>query len=182
MSKNILYGAVVVGAVLGAVAFFGFSPFLKTIVKDFGTTSGTSGTQQVATFAFNPTIASATTSSVLNGDTQDRVVTGSDVACSGVGTSKTAYTGAGLAAVTFTMSTTSTANPAALTQTNYVLNATFATSTTDSYVSTTSANVVNSATGNGVRWQAGSYMTISSNATNTAACVVGVKYIQGLGF
>lgn len=182
MTSKIITGAVVIAALLGAIAFFGFSPFLKTVVESFGTTSGTGTTQHLATFAFNPTVAAATSSSIQNTDAQDRVVTSADVACSGTGTSKTAYTGTGLANLTVQIATTSASAPAALGNTNYVLNVNISTSTTDTYVATSSTNVVNSATGNAIRWPASSYMTISSNATNTAACVVGIRYMQGLGF
>lgn len=179
--KNIIYAAVIIGALLGSAAFAGYSPFLKTVINQFGTTSGSATTQHIAEFAFNPTTASATSTSVLNADGQDRVVRGVDVACSGVGTSKTAYTGAGLATLTFTAATSSTASPAALSNTNYTLNVTVPTSTTDVYVSTSTSSGVNSATGNSMRWQSGSYMTVASNATNTAACIVSVSYLQGLG-
>lgn len=168
---------------MGAVAFFGYSPFLKTVVQQFGTTVGTGNTQHTAAFAFNPTTGTATSSSIQNTDTQDRIVSGqTTVSCSGTGTSRTAYTGTALASLILQIATTSTASPAALGNTNYVLNATISTSTADTQIATSSANVVNSATGNAIRWQAGSYLTISSNATNTAACVVGIPYLQGLGF
>jgi len=171
---KIILGALIVVAIAGAYLY----PQAQILT---GTTSGTAGTQHIAEFAFNPTVATATSTSVLNSDAQDRVVRGVDVACSGVGTSKTAYTGAGLAALTFTAATTSTSAPAALGNTNYTFNATVGTSTTDVYVATTTSNGVNSATGNSMRWQTGTYMTVASNATNTAACVVSVSYLQGLG-
>ena len=144
-----------------------------------GSTSGSSATQHIATFAFNPTTGSATSTSVLNSDTQDRVITGSNVFCSGVGTSKTAYTGTGLAQLLFSMATSSTASPNTLSNTNYVLSDVIATSSTEAY--TASTTVTTPSTADYRRWAAGSYVTVASNATNTAACIVNVSYLQGLG-
>ncbi len=168
----------VAGAIVGS---YFFPQNLNKIEQVSGTTSGSGSTQHTATFAFNPTSSSATTSSVQNFDSQDRVVTGPvTVSCSGIGTSKTAFTGAGLANLTFQIASTSALAPAALGNTNYVLNMNFGTSTVDNQIA--SSTPINSATGNAIRWPSGAYLTISSNATNTAACVVGIPYVQGLGF
>jgi hypothetical protein len=175
--------AAVVGAALGTVAFFGMSPFIHEITQQIntGTTSGTGALQHAATFAFNPTTAAATTSSILNSDGQDRFVEAAYVGCSGVGTSGAASgAGGGLANLTLTIATTSASAPAALINTAYVLQQNMATGTPDSMVASTSISKF--ATGNAIRWQSGSYMSISANATNTAACVVSVLYSQGLGF
>ncbi len=182
-NKSIMFlSFAVVGALFGTVAFFGMSPFIHEVVQQMqvGSTSGTGNTYHAATFAFNPTTAAATTSSIVNGDAQDRIVTAAYVSCSGVGSSNTAYTGAGLANLTFTMATTAASAPAALVNVAYVLQQNVATSTVDTQVASTSISKF--ATGNAIRWQAGSYMSISSNATNTAACTVTVPYSQGLGF
>lgn len=147
-----------------------------------GTTSGTGSIQHTATFSFNPTTG-ATTTSVLNGDAQDHIVAGiTTVNCSNVGTSKTALTGAGLAALIFQMSTTSASGGSVAGNSNFVFNATIPTSTVDIQVASSSASVVVTATGNAIRWATGTYLTISSNATNTATCVIGVPYLQGMGF
>lgn len=174
---KIILSAVAALVITGAI--WGAYQYPKAPEQSAGTTSGTGNSYHMATFAFNPTTASATTSSILNSDSQDRIVLSSYVSCSGVGTSQTAYTGAGLANLTFTIATTSTANPAALGNTAYVLQQNLATSTTESSVASTSISKF--ATGNAFRWQAGTYMTVSSNATNTAACVVSIPYSQGLG-
>lgn len=171
---------IVLGIILFGIAVYGAYQYPKSVLS-FGTTSGTASTQHIAEFSFNPTVGTATSTSVQNTDGQDRVVRSVDIACSGVGSSNTAYTGAGLAALNMKAATSSSASPVTLTNTNYTFNVNISTSTTDMYVSSSTSNGVNSTTGNSMRWQAGSYMTVASNATNTAACIVSVSYLQGLG-
>lgn len=173
-----------VGIIAGVLAVIGgyFYPGgTSTIVQSFGTTSGNSSTRSTAGFAFNPTSASATTtSSLLNSDGNDRVITSVDTACSGLGTSQTAYSGSGLAALNFQIATTSTSAPVTLGNTNYIYNSTIATSSTTFYESTSTPGLT---AGNLQvrRWPASTYVTVSSNATNTAACIINVNYLQGLG-
>lgn len=117
--------------------------------------------------------ANATSSSIQNNTSNDIYVTAVKIACEGVGTSKTAYTGAGLAALTMSVGTTSTAAPAAV-PTNLIGGSayTIATGTVNFLLaSSTNGNALANFTG---IWPAGSYMTFFSNATNTAVCTVGV--------
>lgn len=177
---SIIFAVVIVAAVYGAYQY----PHSESVTQSFGTTSGTAGTRHIAQFSFNPTTASATTSSILNSDGQDRVVTSVDVACSGLGTSRVAYTGGGLTSLglLFSVATTAASAPAALGNTNFTYG--------PGGIATTSATFWEASSTPGTtgvtidasrRWAAGSYMTISSNATNTAACFVDVNYLQGLG-
>lgn len=146
------------------------------------TAAVTANDAKIAEFNFAPTTAAATTTSVLNSDSQDRIITSFDTACSGLGTSLTAYTGAGLAALVFKVATSSTDTPNNLSNTNYVYNGTIATSSSSFYDASstpglTSATVVNF----NRRWPAGTYLTVSSNATNTASCILNARYLQSFG-
>ena len=116
----------------------------------------------------------ATSTSVYNGDASDRYIQGFNYGCSGVGSSFTPLTGAGIANFSVSAATTSTNAPATIANTNFVLNTVFATSTPDQYVGSSTPGL----TGNAFvrRWAAGSYLTIFSSATNTAACTIGVDY------
>jgi len=174
---------------MGALAWFGATPFLKVVnnveqLAGSSTAGSTFNTAKFAGIAVSPTApgSNATSSSILNTDVNDRFVTGIRVGCEAVGTSKTAYTGAGLASLTLSIATSSTAAPATNSNTNLVGGGvvTIATSTpqfieASSTASTAVPNTGSSAVNN--LWLAGSYITFTFNATNTAACTVGVDYI-----
>lgn len=149
----------------------------------------TFSTQRIAQIVFAPTTGSATTTSIYNGDDNDRVVDSAYAYCSGVGTSLTAYTGTGLANWILSAATTSSSAPNAITNTNLAMNMVMSTSSAFSFTSTsTPSSYLYNVTGNGAAttsatqsavsrvWAAGTYMTFGSNATNTAACIVGVRY------
>lgn len=177
-------GVIAVGTVLGVVAFFGYSPFIK-MVQYAGSSAGASfNTARFAGVVANLSTAgaNATSSSVYNGDSSDRYITAIRLGCNGVGTSKTAYTGTGLSALTVSVATSSTAAPATNGNTNLVggLAVTIGTSTANFVeASSTSASTVPNVGSNSVAniWAAGSYLTFTTNATNTAACTFGVDYI-----
>lgn len=174
--KNILIGVLVLGVV---VAIAGAYEYPKLPVS-FGV-SPTGSTFTNAKFAgvtanLAAPGANGTSSSVLNTDANDRFVTGVRAGCEGIGTSKTAYTGAGLAALTFNVATSSAAAPASLSPTNYVAqNLTIATAT----IATTLASSTSATNQTGLAgvWHPGEYMTFFTNATNTATCTFGVDYI-----
>jgi len=166
-TKASIIGVIVliVGAIVGFLS--------NTEAPITGSAVGTTfNSAKVAQINFSPATGSATTTSILNTDDSNRWVKRSFAFCTGVGTSYTAYTGAGLAALTFKVATTSTAAPALVTNTNYASDMTIATSSTFSAVSSSTINA--SAVAN--VWASGSYLTFIANATNTAACTVGVEY------
>ena len=124
--------------------------------------------------------ANATSSSVLNTSGQDVYITDLKIGCEGVGTSKTAYTGAGLASLTVKVSTSSTAAPAAVSST-LINGATFTLSTSTPFFTLASSTVGTVGTGSSnwqLIWSAGSYLTFQTNATNTAQCTFGANYIS----
>lgn len=169
--KNIIISAGAIGVLLGVAAFFGYSPFLK-IVQNFGTTSGNAASQKIAQWSFNPSSTSATTSSsLINSDGQDRIVSGVDVTCSGVTTADTS-----VANWTFLVATTSASAPAGFANSNYVFGVNISTTTSEVFTSTTTITKADTR-----RWASGTYLTVSANATDTAACIVAARYYQGLG-
>ncbi len=171
--------SVVAGLLAGAVVHFWAPAPKQTVTQQFvaGSAVGTTfNTAKVAAVNMSLATAAATTSSVYNGDSSDRIILDLFASCSGVGASKTAYTGAGLLALTISAATTSTSAPANVTNSNLVFGAsgtTIATSTPDAY----SANTTFTAGAFLRRWASGSYLSFFSNATNTAACTVGAHYL-----
>lgn len=186
-SKSLLAFAVV-GALAGIIAFFNFSPFHDAVMSVGGTSAsstnlntakfaGIAGINLASAGTAGATGANGTSTSILNPSATDVYVTSIKAGCQGVGTSKTAYTGTGLLALTLSVSTTSTAGPTAV-GTNLVAGAalTLGTSTTQFVIASTTA----AAPGNAaisVVWPAGSYLTFQTNATNTAMCTFGADYI-----
>jgi len=166
-----IFGVLVFLAIAGGYVY-------PKAIESFGTpvVGTTFSTAKVAAINMIPSTASATSSSIYNGDDNDRFVTDAFVACGGVGTSKTAYTGTGLANWTWYAATTTTnapSDPLSSTATNLAMNVNVSTTTAaDAYTATTTYTQVFNR-----RWAAGAYMTFQPNATNTATCNVGVHYL-----
>lgn len=136
-------------------------------------TIGTSGKYYSQTMSL--ATAAGTTTSMFNNSGYDFAIRATDVMCQVVGTSKTAYTGAGLASLvvrTATSSTNAITLNVADVNTNYAAVDTIGTSTPDSYNATSTEGII---TGTSRIWPNQTYLLISSNATNTAACAVGVS-------
>ncbi len=178
MTKQTLVSlGVAVAILLGVAGLFFPKSVSQTVTQLVGSPTGsTFNTAKVAAINMTLATAAATSTSVYNGDSSDRVILDLFASCSGVGTSLTAYTGAGLASLTISAATTSTSAPANVTNASLVFGAsgtTIATSTPDAY----SANTTFTAGPFLRRWAAGSYLTFFTNATNTAACNVGAHYL-----
>lgn len=172
MTKKII---TVIALVIGIAAITG-AYFFPKYSGSFGNSPvGTEfGTQKIAAVAWSLSSGSATSTSLYNGDQNDRVIESSFVACDTVGTSRTAYTGAGLASLILRAATTSADAPAIVSNTNYAVNISpLATSTPVVLAASSTEGVLN---GYSRVWPSGSYLTFFSNATNTAQCTVGVKY------
>lgn len=173
---------ITLGVIVAILAIYGAYQYPQntntTTVQQFGTTSQ-GGTFDTAKFAGVAAIlsapgANATSSSILNTSDNDRFISGIRVGCEGVGTSKTAYTGAALASLTVTMSTTSTSGPA--TGGTAITAITIATST-PTFVAASSTPATGSVSYLSV-WSTGSYLTFTTNATNTASCTFGADYFS----
>lgn len=174
-TSKIVIGLAFIGAILGSLAFFGFSPFGRQVVNEvFGSPSGTTSTSvDGATVVVSMT--NATSSSILNPTGQLAYVYLGLVNCTGVGTSQSLVTGGGLAALTLTAGTTSTATAPAggFEFTTEILQG--VTIGTSSPVFALASSTMQTATTSfATLWPAGTYMTFVSNATNTAVCTFGV--------
>jgi hypothetical protein len=168
-------------AVVGIAAIVGGYFYPKFAFVGGAPTGSTYGTQKQASIVFAPATGSATSTSILNTDSTDRMVTIVQNVCGGVGTSQTAYTGAGLASLTLKAATTTTSAPAIVSNTNLVESIVISTSTSDFVMasSTSSGLVGTSAASLGsLRWPTNTYLTFFTNATNTAICTVGVQYVN----
>lgn len=178
------WGGVVVLSVLGGLAWFGFTPFLHNTVTNEQTNAQVAGssagtlfsTAKVAEIAINPTVNAATSTSILNGDANDRIIDSSFVSCATSSGAVTTNGGSGVATWNWLSATTSTSALGLQGNTNYAMNITVPTSTTDnSYVasSTSPASVRNRL------WPSGSYLTFNINASSsnaTLTCQVGSYY------
>lgn len=174
-----LIAAVIAGGVYGGYTYL-LSPKVEQLAgaSAVGTTFQTAKIAQVSVAPATPG-TNATSTSILNTDANDRYILSEEVGCEVVGTSKTAYTGTGLAALTLTMATSSTVltNSTGLGQTVGGVALTIATSSAFFTVASSTSGVGNAAGSSNV-WAAGSYLTMQFNATNTAACVIGVRYMS----
>lgn len=166
---KLIVGVLVVLAIAGG---YFYPKALNTVV--LGSPVGsTFNTAKIAAINFAPTTGSATSTSILNTDASDRYVIDGFAFCTGVGSSQVAYTGTGLNALTLKAATTTTNAPAGVSNTNNALALTIATS---SNVTSNASTTVATNAFAGV-WGSGTYMTFFTNATNTAACNIGVHYL-----
>lgn len=170
----LVLAVVIGGAIYGA---YQYPKYQATVSSTAGTTFLTAKFAGVSVSLANPG-TTGTTSSILNTDAGTRYVTGVRAACDSVGTSYTAYTGTGLASLTLSIGTSSTASANTIGATAKVLtNGIIATSTyTNSFATSTSQ--LGSTAQSATLWHTGEYMNFQSNATNTAACTFGVDYVQ----
>lgn len=175
--KNItryIIWAIIALALISTGAFIALTSNQVAATSPQGATFTTEKTAGIAIQLANPG-ANATTSSILNTDANDRYVSSFHFGCENIGTSKTAYTGAGLANLQGSIGTTSTSVPITPVFTFPVaLNFNLGTGTSNLLVS--SSTLATATSSNAMVWPAGSYMTFQFNATNTAACTVGVDY------
>lgn len=172
MTNMNLYKFIGAILVLGAITYVGVT-FPQTSIFVGSAVGTTFNTAKVAAINFSPATGTATTTSILNGDASDRIITDSFAECNTLGSSFTAYTGAALANLIFTAATTSTSAPASVTNTQLALNVNISTTTTNiAYVATSTFTNIQPRI-----WATGTYLTFVSNATNTAACNVGVHYL-----
>lgn len=163
---------VAVVALLGYMAFFKASPAFGS--SAVGTTFNSA---KVAEIVMQPTSSSATSSSILNTDANDRIIDSSFVSCATSTGSVFAQTAAGVATFQWQFATTSTNAPAVFpsTATNAALINLGTSTTDDSYAasSTPTARAISR------RWPTGTYLTIQPNATSSNAslsCQAGVYY------
>lgn len=179
MNKKIIIASLVV-----VLAIFGAYFFPRPVKQ-----SVLAGSPQGATFnsSFQASVvaslaspgANATSSSVYNGSGSDYYITAIKAGCESVGTSKTAYSGGGLASLQLSVGT-STASAPAVIPTNLVGGGAvvIGTSTATFVISTSTSGGANGTPSAYAIWPNGSYMTFWANATNTATCTFGVDYFS----
>lgn len=172
MTKYILafIGAVIVaGTIYGAYLY-------PTSQISFGSPAGTTfNSAKIAAVDITPLTAGATSTSILNTDASARYVASFGFAgCTGQGTSFTYpnTNATGLAAELIQVATTSVPNNGLQGNTNYALNMTVPTSSAV-YVQNSSSTPPS----NAGYWASGTYLTFTTNATNTGACIFEVDYV-----
>ena len=171
---KVIGGGVLVLAIIGAYLY---PKQIKPTVGAVSPVGNTNASRRIATIVMVPLTSAATTTAILNGDSQDRAVTDEFAYCTGVGTSNAwsaAGSGGALTALLLQMST-STASGNAGSNTNFTANLTVATATPFVYVSSTTVPAPNDV---GRYWPSNTYLNITFNATNTANCTVGVSYLS----
>lgn len=159
---------VVVLAVIGAY----FYPKFEGAVQGVSVVGTSNSSAKIASQTMAPATAAATTTSILNMDATDRSISSSFAYCTGTGNSQTYLSGAGLAALTVQLSTSSAAQDAKA-NTNYA--GSFAVSTSSAWALGSTTWAINDMSRD---WPTGTYLNITFNATNTAACTAGVHYLS----
>ncbi len=171
-STKIILALAVVAIVLGTAYEFRYHPESYASISPVNTTNSSA---KILSKTMDLSTAAGTTTSILI--PQDYAVVSSFAYCTGVGTSKTAYTGTGLASLQINGATTSSAISGNLadSNTNYFTSGmVLGTSTPFSFASSTT-----DVAGVNRYLPAATYATFSANATNTAFCTVGV-YVLAL--
>lgn len=144
-------------------------------VKGVSSAGVTNTSAKLYTASLVPSTDTATTTSLYNSDSTDRAIVSTVGYCSSVGTSKTFLTGTGLASWLVQLATSSVGNLGLQGNTNYAASLTLSTSSPWVFVSSTTEPVLNAV---GRTWPSGTYLNITFNATNTAACTIGVNTVS----
>lgn len=169
-----LIGLLVVVAGLAIVGGY-FYPVTHPVLGSNGGTN--TAAKQLGVVSWNLSTGTSTSVAIPANMTASQF----QLSCTGIGTSKTAYTGAGLASVTLKAATTSTSHTAdtptsntSVTNTNLAVSTTLATSSAIRTIASTTQQV-GGKTGVSQLLKGGTYLTFFTNATNTAICNIGVQ-------
>lgn len=193
-----IWSVVVMCSVLGAAAFFGLTPFGRTIIEHtteivdgIGGPSASSASINIARFAGTAGIslaspgttgatgANGTSTSILNPDATDRYISSIKAGCEVVGASRTAYSGTGLASLTLSVATSSTSGPSSNAgNSNVVGGGTVVIGTSTAQYAVSTSTIGTGSPNIYAVWASGSYLTFTTNATNTATCTFGADYFQ----
>lgn len=165
---NILLGVLIV--------LVAYSVFFKAsqVFGAASTTGATNTDAKIASIAMAPISNSATSTSILNTDSSDRIITDAGVSCTGL-TNMFGQTSAGLATYNWTAATSSTAAPtASIASAQFAaMQVTVATTTPDGFTATSTYTSPYAR-----RWNAGTYLIFQTNGTSSAAsCTPFVRYI-----
>lgn len=170
-NKSIVVGLIVV--LLVAIGAYFYPQYgLGVVGPGAGSFNGTRGFASL-----DVALANGSSTSILNTDSFDRLISEAFVGCQGLSTSLNA-SGAGVASLLVQVATTTVANLGLQGNANYIGNLTVGTSTSNgtAYVSTTTNPFPNEQSR---VWPSGTYLTFNFNATSSAAlCTEGVSYIR----
>lgn len=173
-----IVGIIVLLAVL--VGGYFYPKYYQNVqVQGVSTAGATYGTSKTALAVLTLSTTAGSSTAILNDSAVDRYVTRSYAACQGLGTSFGWPNAAAsfLDSLRVFMATSSTANQAGATTTsNWVANLTISTSspTGVAYVGSSTEPFPNVVTH---IWPTNTYLVMTSNATNTGTCTLGVDYI-----
>ncbi len=158
--------------VLGAVTYLGMS-YPKVMLGVASPVGATNSDAKIASIAMLPRSTTATSTSILNSDATDRIVTDAGVTCTGL-TNMFGNSATGVATFRWVAATSSTAAPATIIpSTLSAMDVTVATSSVDGFTATSTYTSAFSR-----RWNANSYMVFETNATSSAAaCTPFVHYV-----
>lgn len=165
--KNYLIVIVVVAvlAVVGTLAYVDGhkSEAIPVTASPVGSTFNTA---KIAAINFTPSTSAASSTSILNTDSNSRFIVSNFVSCGGTN-------GQGFTA---TAATTTTSSNGLQGNTNYAANTVATTSVSSTYMYTASST-------EGVIqytsriWPSGTYLTFVASAVNSGVCTVGVNYL-----
>lgn len=159
--------------VLAGITWAGIT-FPKQIQFGASATGSTFGTAKIAEVVMAPQSRTATSTSILNSDSSDRVVLDAGVNCSGL-SNMFGSTSGGLSTYQWYAGTTSSAAPTASIASNALLAMNVAVATTTSAGFTATSTYTNPYAR---IWGAGTYMTFQTNGTSSATvCQPFVHYI-----
>lgn len=188
-TKNVLaivIALVVAGGIYGGYKYLITPPVTPVSIgsSDAGSTFGNAKQAAIAVNLASPG-TNGTTTFITNNDTNDRFVSSVELGCENIGTSQTPYTGANGAGVSTLQMTVGTGTASTIVggipqSFSKVVTAMVIPTSTANYLvsSSTSANNLASTTLSTI-WHSGESMIFGINATNTAQCTIGVRYIQG---
>lgn len=166
MNKILGLGLVVVAAI-ALVVLYASHNSVQLGTSPQGSTGSTARQYNVYGVNLASAGTNATSSSILNSTGNDLYVTAIKAGCEGVGSSPS------VSSLTLSVSTTSTAAPAAV-GTNLVGGSALTIATaTPRFVAASSTVTTGSGSALNI-WPAATYMTFQTNATNTAVCTFGV--------
>lgn len=179
MSTSIKAFIAIVCAVVIGVAIYGAYQFpqAQILAGASSPVGSTFNTEKQASVAINLATsgANSTSTSITNTDSFDRYVSSFKLGCQSLGTSYSYGTQTGLASLQLSVGTTSASSPAQFSSRSAVaLNFAIATNSPDVLIASSTLATATSSLAS--VWRSGDIMTFYFNATNTAACTVGVNY------
>lgn len=165
---------VVIAIIVAVITYIGH----ENVAGGVSSAGASNSTAKLASVTMAPALAAGTTTGILNTDGTDRQIIDSFVSCTNTGSSLpylTGLTSGSLSAWGVAMSTSTGTGVGLGGNLNYASNLTIATTSPWAYTASTTLGVGGVV---GLIWPTNTYLNIVFNATNTAACTVGVHYLS----